>query len=125
MNTIWNVPRTDQPSFLLKRLRSLAALILIALLFAANAVLPDLTGARTLGRARATSLVIVGAVIVDAAVFAVMFRLLTARPLTWGDVWVGARRRLGRLRRSCRTSARCTSTTWSRARRTRTARSPG
>src|SRR4029079_6415748 len=89
MIMIRNVRRLVMPSFAIKRVRSLAALILIALLFAGNAVLPNLTGARTSG-VLSNVLRIVGALIVDAGVFGVMFRLLTARPLTWGEVWVGA-----------------------------------
>ena len=89
MNTIWNVPRPEQPSFLAKRLRSLAVLVVIALLFAANAVLPDLTGARTSG-VLGLIVSIVAASIVDAVIFALVFRFLTARPLTWEQVWVGA-----------------------------------
>ena len=72
-----------------KRLRSVAVLILVAVLFAANSVLPDLTGARTSGFVSVV-LLIIAAVIVDAAIFAIVFRLLTALRLGWGDVWVGA-----------------------------------
>ncbi|MFT3854379.1 MAG: YihY/virulence factor BrkB family protein [Ilumatobacteraceae bacterium] len=89
MNTIWNVPRPEQPGFAPKRLRSLAVLVVIALLFAANAVLPDLTGARTAGPVSVIVLPI-ASVIVDAVIFAFVFRLLTARPLSWRDVWIGA-----------------------------------
>lgn len=89
MNTIWNVPRPEQPTFVAKRLRSLAVLVVIALLFAANAVLPDLTGARTSGPLSVV-LVVIAAVAVDAVIFAFVFRLLTARPLGWTDVWIGA-----------------------------------
>lgn len=89
MNTIWNVPRPDQPSFALKRLRSLAALVVMAVFFGANAVLPDLTGARTSGVV-SVILLVVAAVVVDAAIFALAFRILTCRPLSFRQVWIGA-----------------------------------
>ncbi len=89
MNTIWNVPRPDQPSFAAKRGRSLLVLIVIAVLFAANSVLPNLSPVRTSGPVGIT-LILVASVVVDALVFILLFRVLTTRDLHWGELWIGA-----------------------------------
>jgi len=89
MNTIWNVPRPEQPRFVGKRLRSLATLVLITVLFAANAVLPQLTGALTSGTVGVILLLLVS-IVADAAVFGVVYIFLTAVKLTWRDIWIGS-----------------------------------
>ena len=89
MNTIWNVARPDQPRFVGKRVRSLATLVLIALLFAANAVLPQLTGAMTSG-ALGVILLLVVSVLADAVVFGVAYVILTAVKLGWRDIWLSS-----------------------------------
>jgi YihY family inner membrane protein len=89
MNTIWSVPRPDQPHFVGKRLRSVATLVLIAVLFAANAVLPQLTGATTSGTFGVIVLILVS-IVADAVVFGVIYLILTVVKLSWRDVWVGS-----------------------------------
>src|SRR4051794_1097727 len=89
MNTIWNVPRPEQPRFVGKRVRSLVTLVLIALLFAANAVLPQLTGAMGSGTF-GVILLLVASVIADAVVFGVTYVILTAVKLSWRDIWLSS-----------------------------------
>ena len=89
MNSVWDVPRADYPTFLAKRLRSLAALGLIGVLFGATAVVPQITGAFTSGPL-AIVLLFVASAAVDAAAFLVAFRLLTVAKVTWRELVPGA-----------------------------------
>ena len=89
LNTVWHIPRADRPTFVEKRLRSLAGLIVLAVLFAANSVVPSITGALTSGPV-AFALVLVLSAAVDAVAFLVMFQILTAQKQRWQDLWIGS-----------------------------------
>jgi len=89
MNGVWDVARVDAPSFLKKRLRSLATLALIVVPLLANVIVPSLVGGFT-GGVGTWVLVTVASLVVDVGVFAVAFRVLTAVPQTWRIVWPGA-----------------------------------
>lgn len=89
MNNVWDVPRADAPSFLVKRLRSLLVLLLIVVPLLANVVVPALVDSVTSGVLSWIGFV-AGSFVVDVFVFAVAFRLLTAIELTWRTVMPGA-----------------------------------
>lgn len=89
LNTVWHVPQADRPSFLKKRLRSLAGLVVLAVLFAVNSVVPQITGAFTSGPV-AIVLLLIASAAVDALAFLVMFQILIANKQPWRDLWVGA-----------------------------------
>ncbi len=89
MNTVWHVAEADRPSFLQKRLRSLVALVLMAVLFAANAVVPQITGAFSSGPIGFVLLFLASAV-VNTAFFLAAFELFTTADVTWRDLWPGA-----------------------------------
>ena len=59
------------------------------MLFAANSVIPQLLGITDAGVFGVIALLVIS-VVVAAGVFALLFRFLVARPLGWGDVWIGA-----------------------------------
>lgn len=89
LNTVWHIPQSRRPTFFKKRARSLAALVVLALLFAVNAVVPQITGAFTSGPVGFV-LLLAASIAVDALAFLVMFQILIARKQRWNDLWVGA-----------------------------------
>lgn len=89
MNGIWDVPRTEDPNFLVKRLRSLLTLSLIAVMFVANAVVPQLLS-RVLAGALGMIALLVASLVVDSLVFIVAFKLLTVAEVAWRDMVPGA-----------------------------------
>jgi membrane protein len=94
MNRVWGVARARRPNPFAARGRS--ALILLLLLGAvlASAVTTWLITAVTFGGSAAAVMEyvasLIGGVAVNAAMFIVGFRLLTARALSVRDVWIGA-----------------------------------
>jgi len=89
MNGIWDVPISDGPNFLLKRLRSLLTLGLITTMFAANAVIPRMLDHLTSG-VLGIAVLMVASVVVDSFVFVAAFRLLTVAEVSWRDLLPGA-----------------------------------
>jgi YihY family inner membrane protein len=90
MNDVWSIPRVAQPGYLPKRLRSIASLAVIGAsflvsTFATQAItaLPDLPGI-----ARVAGLVL--SVVVNAAVFLLMFQVLATTHQPWRDLVPGA-----------------------------------
>jgi membrane protein len=97
MNTVWAVPRHRRPNPLRSRLRSLRLLLLLglgvlittalsALSTSAAAYAHDLAGVSIGLRILA---IVVGAA-ANVGLFILAFRLLTSRPVSVRDVWVGA-----------------------------------
>ncbi len=90
MNELWDVPRAEQPSFVAKRLRSLAMLGIIGLALAAGAtgsqlvtIQPGLNGGARVGA-------IAGTVTLNCVVYVVAFKLLAARSAPWSCLVPGA-----------------------------------
>ena len=87
VNTVWDVPRGEEPSFVSKRLKGLAMLgvIGVGLVVAtgASSLASFLGPAAGAGGA-------VASVVLNALVLAVLFRLMVNRDLTWGEVKWGA-----------------------------------
>jgi YihY family inner membrane protein len=89
MNQVWDVPRKAWPNFLKSRLRGLILLV----------VLGSLTVAATFATGLASSGgpafvgVVVGiavSLVLNLALFLLAYRVLTAKDLSWGDVFPGA-----------------------------------
>jgi inner membrane protein YhjD len=90
MNEVWEVPRVAQPGFLPKRLRSLGTLVVMLLALATSTtatqlvtLLPDLPGAARVGG-------IVVSVLINAAVFWVVFQTLAQGHQRWRQLVPGA-----------------------------------
>ncbi len=94
MNSVWAVPRHSRPDPLTSRGRSLLLLCVLGLLVVASTVLSAWgSGAATYGPGFSVGLHVVlllGAILVNAGVFVLGFRLTTARKLTFGQVAPGA-----------------------------------
>ena len=89
MNKIWDVPRRDRPNFVKTRIRALLMLVLLGTASVVSAVNAGLTAAAsggTLGLTFGLAL----SLVLNLGVFLVAFRILTARKLSWGDVFPGA-----------------------------------
>jgi YihY family inner membrane protein len=90
MNEVWSIPRFAQPSYVSKRLRSVASLAIIGASLAVStfatqvtSLLPDLPGI-----ARGGALVL--SVLVNCAVFLLVFQVLTSVHQPWGELLPGA-----------------------------------
>ncbi len=94
MNTAWRVPRNNRPNPLRSRLRSLQLLLVVGLAVLGTTILSAL-GARAdaFGASIGDGLKVlfIGlAVVTNAAVFTLGFKVATARPLTWRETVPGA-----------------------------------
>jgi len=89
MNHVWNIPYVRWPSFFLRYLRAVAILALLALSTIGSTVL---TGFATLvSHGWSTHvLLLVGSLAVNFVLIVVAFMVMTAEPLTWRDVALGA-----------------------------------
>ena len=89
MNEVWEVERVRYPSFLMKRLRSLLMLLLLGIMLATSTALTQLVQVFDLGPVT-VALVFLAALVVDIAMFAVAYRVLTVASPTWRQVFPGA-----------------------------------
>ncbi len=89
MNHVWNIPYVRWPSFFLRYLRAVAILVLLALFTIGSTVL---TGFATLvSHGWSTHvLLLVGSLAVNFVLIVVAYMVMTAEPLTWRDVALGA-----------------------------------
>ncbi len=90
MNTIWGVPRNDQPNMWKSRLRSLALLATLGSALVLSTAASALNG---IGGSFAALFTLVGTVaplVLNLALYLLAFRLLTVEPLSWRDVLPGA-----------------------------------
>jgi YihY family inner membrane protein len=89
MNTVWNVPFVRWPSFVLRYIRAIAILGLIALSTLGSTVL---TGFATLAAHKwgTTLLLVIGSLAVNFVLIILAFKLMTAKPYGWRDVALGA-----------------------------------
>ena len=90
MSEVWDVPRVEQPSFLMKRLRSLGTLVVMAVALvvgtAASQVvtlLPDVPGVARIAA-------IVASVLINVALFLVVFQVLNPERHPWRQLLPGA-----------------------------------
>src|SRR5262245_21839584 len=88
MNAVWNVPRKDRPGYWLRLARSLGSLVLLALAIVAA------TGLAGVGTSRSGVIgrifPLVGSLLVNLVVLAVMFEALTAIWVPWRRLLPGA-----------------------------------
>jgi membrane protein len=94
MNVAWMVPRNVRPNPIMGRLRGLLLLGVVGLAVAGTTVLSALGGsAQSFGAtvgAGVQILLVVAAVVVNAAVFTLGFKLATVKDVAWRDVAHGA-----------------------------------
>lgn len=90
MNEVWSIPRLAQPSFVPKRLRSVASLAVVGsslvvstLVTQVITLLPELPGIARIGG-------LVASVLVNSAVFLLMFQVLTSAHQPWRELLPGA-----------------------------------
>ncbi len=88
MNLVWNIPYVEWPSFFLRRLRAIAVVFAFGLAMLAASVLSILASGAAAGLGR--PLALVGSVLVTLVMFVGAFMILTAEPLGWRDVLLGA-----------------------------------
>jgi YihY family inner membrane protein len=87
-NAVWNIPYVRWPNFFLRRLRAIAAVVVFGLSTLGSGVLSIVADHLVGGPARPAAYV--GSVVVSFGVFLAAFMILTAEPLGWRDVWLGA-----------------------------------
>jgi membrane protein len=88
LNTVWAVPIKDRPGFVPSRLRGLALLALIGVLFGASSAAAGLVSGG-LGGSLAKIGGIAVSLAVDVALFAASFRLMTPPSVPWRDLRLG------------------------------------
>jgi len=89
MNSVWNVPYVTWPNFFMRRVRGLAVAAVFGVAMFSSATLTILATSVIHGEA-AKILVFVGSAALSFGVFLAAFMVLTAEPLGWHDVWLGA-----------------------------------
>jgi len=89
MNEVWDVPRTRYPNFAMKRLRSVAMLLLILVGLAASSTISQLA-VNVVSGVLATIALFVATAACNTLMYLVAFRLLTVARLTWRQVLPGA-----------------------------------
>jgi membrane protein len=90
MNRIWDVPKKDRPNFVFSRLRGLLMLVILGTLVIASTFAGGLGAS---GGSLGIVLRVVGiglSLVLNFVLFAVAYRVLTARDLRWSDVAPGA-----------------------------------
>ena len=89
MNAVWNVPYVRRPNFLLRYARALGVLVLLALSTIGSTVV---TGFATLAAhgMGAKLLLLVGSLVLNFVLILVAFKVMTAAPLQWRQVALGA-----------------------------------
>jgi len=104
MNSVWNIPYVKWPNFFFRRVRGLAVAALLGLAILGSATLsilataikqcnnhcPSGDGTTALVHGSAQVLFLVGSAALALVVFWAAFMVLTAEPLGWRDVWLGA-----------------------------------
>lgn len=88
MNFIWNIRYIEWPNFIFRRLRAMAVVVAIGIAMVTIAVLNVVASRTTSGLVG--PLATVGSVAVAMAMFTGAFMVLTAEPLGWRDVVLGA-----------------------------------
>jgi YihY family inner membrane protein len=93
MNTVWNIPYVSWPNFFMRRIRGLLVALVLGVAMLGSAFLTVVAtspkGLLIHGET-ATVLAYVGSVALSFGVFLSSFMVLTAKPLGWSDVWLGA-----------------------------------
>lgn len=89
MNTVWDVPREQWPNFVFRRVRAVGMLAAFGTLSIASTFVSGYAAATVHGRSVAV-LAWLAAFALNAVLFVVAFRVLTAQPLTWREVAPGA-----------------------------------
>src|SRR5207237_6428437 len=90
MNEVWDVPITERPGFLPRLARSLLILVVVGLGILGTTTLSGLgTSSGSYGPALRIGALAVSTLL-NVGLFALAFRILSARRLAWGDVLAGA-----------------------------------
>ncbi|MCV7229283.1 YihY/virulence factor BrkB family protein [Mycolicibacterium komossense] len=90
MDTVWAVPRNLRPDPIRSRVRSLVLLIVLGSAAVASTVLSALGRATHILGPVSTVGVVIAAVLTNAVICLVAFRVTTARDVTWAEVLPGA-----------------------------------
>jgi membrane protein len=90
MNEIWGVPRPQQPSFLVKRLRSVGVLAVIGTSLLAGAAVSAVLGAIPALAGPGRIVAVAASVVVNIAVYLLAFQILTTSHQRWRELLPGA-----------------------------------
>jgi len=88
MNSVWNIPHVKWPNFFMRRIRGLAVAAVLGVAVLASATLGIL--AAVVAHGLGAILLFLGSAALSFGVFLSAFMILTAEPLGWHDVWLGA-----------------------------------
>jgi YihY family inner membrane protein len=89
MNAVWNIPYVRRPSFILRYLRALGVLVLLALSTIGSTVLTGFATLAAHGWA-ATVILLIGSLVLNFALILVAFMVMIAAPLRWKEMALGA-----------------------------------
>ena len=89
INEVWDVPRTDGPNFVQKRLRSIGMLLLIVVGLAISSVVAQLA-VNVVSGVVATVALFLLTIVSNVVMYLIAFRLLTVAEMTWRRVVPGA-----------------------------------
>jgi YihY family inner membrane protein len=88
MNTVWNVPYRKRPNFIFSTLRALLMLAVLGVITLAAAVVGGV-GAGSGSWLRVVAGLMLSLAL-NFALFLLAFKILTAAPVAWDDLWIGA-----------------------------------
>ncbi len=88
MNLVWNIPYVEWPSFIVRRLRAIAVVVAFGVAMLAVSALSILASGLAAGLDR--PLALIGSMLLTFIMFVGAFMILTAEPLGWRDVLLGA-----------------------------------
>jgi YihY family inner membrane protein len=89
MNSVWNIPYVRRPTIVMRYLRGVGILVLLALSTIGSTVLTGFATLVSHGRA-STVLLLVGSLAVNFALILAAFLVMTAEKFTWRDVVLGS-----------------------------------
>jgi inner membrane protein YhjD len=89
INEVWDVPRTEYPNFIRKRLRSIAMLLLIVVGLAISSAVAQLA-VNVVSGVVATVALFLLSIVSNVAMYLIAFHLLTVADMTWRRVFPGA-----------------------------------
>jgi YihY family inner membrane protein len=89
MNAVWNIPYVRWPNFVLRYVRTLGVLVLIALSTIGSTVLTGFATLVSHGQL-ATIILLLGSVVLNFILILVAFMVMTAESLGWREVVLGA-----------------------------------
>ncbi len=90
MNVVWDIPRSEWPNFIFRRVRAAIMLVILGFIFVLSTFASGISGAVALPSALLRVTAVAISLLLNVILFALAFQVLTARDLKWRHVMPGA-----------------------------------